>query len=752
MNSGLFKKSLNFFLGFNFLFAAFGGGLFSLSSSALYASSETAVKEKVIVPQNVQQDPDYILSMGFYYYNNMDYDKATQFFEKYNDLVGDSEVALIQLGKIYLNINRLDRAKGYFERALQKNPRSITSLEYLSDIYLNEKDDNSAIRTLKAIEQIDPLDEKTLYILAEIYRQKKERRMSMVYYKKLSLAILKSSSNVGLLIKAYGQIARYYYDQQDYGKALEYYKKITEVNPSDPNSLYIYGELLKLNGKFFQSANVMLFLHNNDPSNISILESLIESFFVLGDYRTRSYVNLYLKNATRPEAVYKAIERLMSKDWEQASSLFKAVAKKYPNRLSSHIGLYLCAKAELEGQTGNNGKAGNNDQIIKEAYSVVVLAQKIRAYDVSLRYMDIVFHLLERKKSNSPDFYRLNYSNSMQQVSKEQYKIANEYIDSYYTHGITLENTDNPRQAIAYYLKSLAYANNLIKTYEKNFNPVNYIHKEKNMYGLSHVKEKADSDIPEKLKLLKEKKYEVLLNLDWALTKDKNHFQLDLSRFLSETRDTQPDDPKGYFISGLVSEEKARALGDNKETYTEAKNYFLKAISRFEDISEKKIAPASYYFYAGMVCDKLDEFEQMEFFLKKAIEIEPNNSSFLNYLGYVYSEKNTHLDEAMKYISRAIEDDPENDAYVDTLGWIYFKMEKYEEALSQLLVAHSLSEKKDRNDPVIDFHIAETYQKLGNIPQSIRFYKSALENVSKASDTLDQNYIKKQIQSLSQNN
>ena len=168
-----------------------------------------------------------------------------------------------------------------------------------------------------------------------------------------------------------------------------------------------------------------------------------------------------------------------------------------------------------------------------------------------------------------------------------------------------------------------------------------------------------------------------------------------------------------------------------------------------EKVSNQKTAPANYYFYLGLANDKLNKFDKMVQYLKRAIEMDPYNPAYLNYLGYMYSLKNLNLENALEYVSRALEDEPENDAYLDTLGWIYFKMAKYEEGLGQLLVAKTLSEKKGHVDPVIDFHIAETYLKLGNLNQALRFYKTTLENISNASEPMDKKYIEVQIKKIS---
>ena len=53
--------------------------------------------------------------------------------------------------------------------------------------------------------------------------------------------------------------------------------------------------------------------------------------------------------------------------------------------------------------------------------------------------------------------------------------------------------------------------------------------------------------------------------------------------------------------------------------------------------------------------------------------------------------------------------DPENSSYLDSLGWAYFKLGKYESAETSLKKAAKL----DPMSPTILDHLGDTYQKLG---------------------------------------
>jgi len=106
---------------------------------------------------------------------------------------------------------------------------------------------------------------------------------------------------------------------------------------------------------------------------------------------------------------------------------------------------------------------------------------------------------------------------------------------------------------------------------------------------------------------------------------------------------------------------------------------------------------------AGVVFDKLGQFEETEKFMKKAISLDPDNAEALNYLGYSYADRGINLKEARSLIEKAVELKPNNGYYIDSLGWVYFKLGDKQNALKYLLEAI----KYVKDDPVILEHLGD---------------------------------------------
>ena len=68
----------------------------------------------------------------------------------------------------------------------------------------------------------------------------------------------------------------------------------------------------------------------------------------------------------------------------------------------------------------------------------------------------------------------------------------------------------------------------------------------------------------------------------------------------------------------------------------------------------------------------------------RCIAQQPEHGPALNYLGYMLAERGERLTESVDLIKRALETEPDNGSYLDSLGWAYFKDGKFD-----LAVEHS---------------------------------------------------------------
>jgi tetratricopeptide (TPR) repeat protein len=82
--------------------------------------------------------------------------------------------------------------------------------------------------------------------------------------------------------------------------------------------------------------------------------------------------------------------------------------------------------------------------------------------------------------------------------------------------------------------------------------------------------------------------------------------------------------------------------------------------------------------------------QAMEYY-EKALEIDRNNATAMNSLGYILADSNTDLDRALNLCKRAVGIHPQNPAYLDSLAWAYFQSGDIAEARAWISKALELA-------------------------------------------------------------
>ena len=151
------------------------------------------------------------------------------------------------------------------------------------------------------------------------------------------------------------------------------------------------------------------------------------------------------------------------------------------------------------------------------------------------------------------------------------------------------------------------------------------------------------------------------------------------------------------------------ALGNilrSHERYEEARDYYARAIALLR-------APTpdnwSLYYSRGVCNERLKDWPKAEVDFKQALELAPEESLVLNYLGYSWVDQGRNLKTALDYIRQAVKLKPDDGYYVDSLGWAYFRLGNLDGAVEQLERAVELKP----DDPVINDHLGDIYWRVG---------------------------------------
>lgn len=115
------------------------------------------------------------------------------------------------------------------------------------------------------------------------------------------------------------------------------------------------------------------------------------------------------------------------------------------------------------------------------------------------------------------------------------------------------------------------------------------------------------------------------------------------------------------------------------------------------------------YYARGMAFDVTHQWERAEADLLRAVELQPNQATVLNYLGYSWAERGVNLDRAVELIRQALALDPDDGNIVDSLGWAFYRQGRYADAVRELERAIEL---KPMN-AVINDHLGDAYWAVG---------------------------------------
>ncbi len=115
------------------------------------------------------------------------------------------------------------------------------------------------------------------------------------------------------------------------------------------------------------------------------------------------------------------------------------------------------------------------------------------------------------------------------------------------------------------------------------------------------------------------------------------------------------------------------------------------------------------HFLRGAAYESLDRDTEAEAELWAALQMQPDNPTLLNYLGYLWVDTGTRVEEGAAMIARAHAADPKDGNIQDSLGWSQFRQGQYEAAVVNL---EGAVDKEPANAEIND-HLGDAYWAVG---------------------------------------
>ncbi len=130
-----------------------------------------------------------------------------------------------------------------------------------------------------------------------------------------------------------------------------------------------------------------------------------------------------------------------------------------------------------------------------------------------------------------------------------------------------------------------------------------------------------------------------------------------------------------------------------------------------------------FYFQLGATYERTKQMGEAEKYFRKSLEMAPDFAEALNYLGYMWAERNVNLDEARQLLERAVKAETKNGAYLDSLGWVYYKLGRLQDALRLIQEAIRYTEEPDGT---LYDHLGDIYNALNQPEKAREAWRKAL--------------------------
>lgn len=182
----------------------------------------------------------------------------------------------------------------------------------------------------------------------------------------------------------------------------------------------------------------------------------------------------------------------------------------------------------------------------------------------------------------------------------------------------------------------------------------------------------------------------------------------------------------------LLAEELDKSSGDDarrEELFEATANHFASGDNYAKALETlgnglKEFPDSERLLYArGIVFEKQGDLDGALRAMHEVIAKNPENPGALNFVGFLWADRNERLGEAELLIRRALKSRPKDPYITDSLGWVLYRKGKYREALTALESAFASMPQES----VIADHLGDVLVKLGRLTDAKTHYEKALE-------------------------
>jgi tetratricopeptide (TPR) repeat protein len=125
----------------------------------------------------------------------------------------------------------------------------------------------------------------------------------------------------------------------------------------------------------------------------------------------------------------------------------------------------------------------------------------------------------------------------------------------------------------------------------------------------------------------------------------------------------------------------------------------------------------------GLIYDGKELYTKSDSIYTIAVAVDSTDILILNNFAYSLAERGIELEKALRMVQKAVAEDPENSSYLDTIGWVYFKLGDYENAIEYIDKAIET----DKSNATLLDHLGDVYYKKNDKSKAIELWETSLE-------------------------
>jgi tetratricopeptide (TPR) repeat protein len=579
------------------------------------------------------------------------------------------------------------QAIDFYKKAYSLDPKSPVIGERLAEMYWKARREGDAITEAKEILKRDPNDVPTRRLLARIYIR--------------SLGDISSSSGQP-------EIA---------DRAIEQYKEIYRLEPTDTESALWLARLYRLRNEHDKAEDVLHGILKTDPENEPAVEQLTQ--LLLDEGKSAEAVSL-LEGMTSHNPSPVLLDLLgdaytQTKDLAKAETAYRHAAEIDPSELNHLRGLGQTLMAEEKYQDALPVYQKLIDLMPDDADNYLAVSQIYR----ELNQLDEAEQNLLKARQYAPGDVKIMYNEAMLYEAQGRYEDAIRVLSDAIVGVKQSTVLPSRRRSLAILYQQLGQ----LYRDRQNYQAAAYTYDE-----LGHLGDEEDRrsrmllmdtyrearDLPKALQVGKEAvakypKDPAVQSREASLLAENG--QVDEAVKILRTQLTSTEADRETYLNIAQVYERGRRYKEAEE-----------AAKAAEALGGDPRDNETTYFLLGAIYERQKQFERAEEQFKKVISLDPGNGPALNYYGFMLGDLGQRLDEAEDMVKTALKLEPYNGAYLDSLGWIYYKQGKYNEAESWL---HKALE-RDPHDPNIHSHLGDVYAKQGRSEQAAAEWEKSL--------------------------